>query len=288
MQTHVRKGLRKLLPYLLKAREDNLNEADTALRIIKVFEDVLGYDPMTEITRESQVKDKYVDIALKLDGTIRLLVEVKSAGSDLRDRHIEQAKHYAAEANMPWVLLTNGVTWTLYHLSFEEGVEYVKAFSTDLAQDPFDKAADLLGLLHRQSLMKGELDEFWKHRAALTPESIARAIFTEETLKLIRRGVRRREGILIDEEDLAQAIHGMFSSETRELIGPVKIKRKAKARARSCTEDQPSAPPTPPTGPVPATAEVKADKAEGDALPNTPMQATGQGGGAEGGPGAHG
>jgi len=235
MGVDIKRSLRKFVPHLVKAREDNLNEADTLQRIIKVFEEVLGYDPMGEITRESQVRDKYVDIALKIDGAIRLLVEAKSAGTELRDRHIEQAQHYAAEANVPWVILTNGLVWNLYHLSFEEGIEYVKAFSVDLAADSVEKAEEYLGKLHRQSVVKGELEEYWQHRAALSPESIGRAIFTEGTLKLIRREVRRREGILIDEEDLARAIHEMFSTETRELLGPPKIRRKAKARVRSKT-----------------------------------------------------
>jgi len=74
MGVDIKRSLRKFVPHLVKAREDNLNEADTLQRIIKVFEEVLGYDPMGEITRESQVRDKYVDIALKIDGAIRLLV----------------------------------------------------------------------------------------------------------------------------------------------------------------------------------------------------------------------
>jgi predicted type IV restriction endonuclease len=236
-----------MLPHLLKAREDNLNEADTLLRIIKVFEEVLDYDPMSEITREAQVRDKYVDLAVKLDGTIRLLVEVKSAATVLRDRHIDQAQHYAAEGNIKWVILTNEVVWNLYHLSFEEGVEYIRAFSTDLSTDPVDKAAELLALLHRKELAKGALDEYWEHRAALNPESIGRALFMEDTLKFIRREIRRREGILIDQEDLANAIHDMLSTEARELIGPVKIRKRPKFRARASSAESapPASKPTP-------------------------------------------
>jgi predicted type IV restriction endonuclease len=236
MVVDIRKPLKKFLPHLLKAREDNLNEADTVQRIIKVFEEVLGYDPLGEITRECQIRDKYVDIALKIDGNIRLLVEVKAAGVELRDRHIEQAEHYAAVGNIAWVVLTNGVVWTLYHLSFDEGVEYVRAFSVDLASDCTDEAAELLAILHRQSLTKGSIDEYWQHKAALRPESIGKAIFSEDTMKLIRREIRRHENILIDEEDLARAIHEMFSTETRELLGPPKIKRKSKARVRARVE----------------------------------------------------
>jgi len=247
MALDIRKPLRKLLPHLVKAREDNLNEADTLQRITKVFEEVLGYDPLVEITRESQVKEKYVDVAIKLDGTIRLLVEAKSAGTVLRDRHIEQAQHYAAQANIRWVLLTNGLVWNLYHLSFEEGIEYVRVFAVDLGEGNIEKAAECLSLLHRQSIKKGELEEYWEHRAALSPDSIGQALFTEEALRFIRREIRRRHGIVIDQEDLAAAIHSMLSTEAREQIGPLKIRRRRKAQARAVVSAPVTSPPEKPS-----------------------------------------
>ncbi|HEY6194526.1 MAG TPA: type I restriction enzyme HsdR N-terminal domain-containing protein [Candidatus Eisenbacteria bacterium] len=235
MPIDIKRPLRKILPHLFKGRDENLNEADTVQRIIKVFEEVFGYDPMEEITRETQVRDKYVDLAIKLDGRTRLLIEAKAAAVVLRDRHIEQAERYAAEGNMPWVILTNSVVWSLYHLSFDEGIEYIKAFSIDLASDDLDHVCGLLGLFHRHSIKKGELDAFWERRVALSPESIGKALFTEGTMRLIRRQIRRREGVLIDQEDLALAIHGMFSTETREQIGPPRVRRKFKTKSRPST-----------------------------------------------------
>ena len=82
MSVDIRHPLKKLIPILLKAKEENLNEADTVQRLMMVFQDALGYDPLTEITREMPIKTKYVDLALKIDGVIKLLVEAKAAGSD--------------------------------------------------------------------------------------------------------------------------------------------------------------------------------------------------------------
>jgi len=248
MAVDIRKPLKQLLPLLLRAREEDLNEADTVRRLIKVFEDVLGYEDMTEITQESQVKDKFVDIGIKIDGVVRLLVEAKSAGTILRVRHMEQAQRYAAEGNIRWVVLTNGVVWNLYHLSFEEGIEYTLVFTADLSQPDIDEAAGLLALLHRQSVKNGLHEEYWQKRSALSPESVGRALFREEALKFIRREIRREEGILVDEEDLARAIHEMFSTESRERIGPLKIRRTRRPRVRPApvagSEPGPSAPPS--------------------------------------------
>lgn len=254
MPTDIRRPLRKLIPTMIKAQEDNLNEADTVQRLVIFFEEVLGYDPLSEITREKQVKDKYVDLALKVEDTIKLLVEAKSAATPLRDRHIEQAKAYAAEANIRWVVLTNGVVWNLYHLEFDEGLEYVRVFSVDLAADPVEKIDQHLALLHRQSIRRGEHEDFWKKHAALDAQSLGKALYTETVLRLIRREIRKREGILVDEEDLAAAIHALFSSEAREKIGPVKIRRRRAPRAEKRTQPAPASP----AEPKPAAATAKA------------------------------
>jgi len=229
MAIDVRKPLKKFIPHLVAARDQNLNEADIVVRLIKLLEDVLGYDGLSEITREMNLKDKYVDLAVKIDGTVKFLIEAKSAGTELRDRHIEQAERYAAENNIRWVLLTNGVVWNLYHLTFEEGIEYARAFSVDITGD-LDSCADCIGLLHRSVVRKGGLEDFWAHRVALGPASIGRALFHENTLRLMRREVRRKEGLAVDEEDLAKALHDMLSVEAREVIGPMKIRRQRAPR----------------------------------------------------------
>jgi predicted type IV restriction endonuclease len=238
MSIDIRKPLRKYLPFLLRAQEENLNEADTAQRIVKVFEEVLGYDVMTEITREKQIREKYVDITIKINGITKFLVEVKAAGVTLRDRHIDQAERYAAEGNVRWVVLTNGVAWNLYHLEFEEGIEYVRVFTFDLSSDPFDNAAEMLSLLHRQSIIKGDHEKFWECRVALSPDSIGKALFEEEVLRTLRRLIRKSEKVLIDIEDIAQALHNMLSTEARELIGPMRIRRKHKPKEKQLTQDE--------------------------------------------------
>jgi hypothetical protein len=76
-------------------------------------------------------------------------------------------------------------------------------------------------------------------------------------LNFIRREIRRRERILIDQEDLANAIHGMLSTEAREQIGPVKIRRRMKRRA-SAAADKSTSSPTATTEPLTVTESVAA------------------------------
>ncbi len=235
MAIDIRKPLKKYRTLFLDARDTALNEADTVLRLCRFFEEVLGYDGIQDISREAEMKHKYVDICLKIDGRVRLLVEAKAAGQQLRDRHIEQAQAYASQNNFQWVLLTNGVDWNLYHLTFEEGIEYERAFTVSLAEaSSLDAAAQSLSILHRRSLGKGELEAFWKMTAALGPAPIGKALFQQATLMLLRREIRKDTGILIDTEDLAKALHAMLSEETREIVGRVRIRRPRKrVRARA-------------------------------------------------------
>ena len=87
----MRKALRKFAPTFISARDESLNEADTVLRLCKCFETVFGYDALEDISREANLKNKFVDICLKIDGKVKILIEAKAASVQLRDRHIEQA-----------------------------------------------------------------------------------------------------------------------------------------------------------------------------------------------------
>ena len=259
----IRSALRKIHPFLIQAQEQNLNEADTVFRIKKVFEDVLGYDGMTEITGEAQIKGKYADIAIKLENATRLLVEAKAAGSSLREGHTDQARSYAAESNLRWVVLTNGTVWNLYHLTFEEGIETDLVFSVDLGTGSLDEAADTLAILHRDSIRKDLHETLWRRKCALSPQSVAKALFTERVIRLMRRDIRRSEGVSIDEEDLVAAIRDLFSTEARDQIGPVKIKKQKKKKAG--LDSKPATIPQPPIPGEPCQGQSDQAKSESPA-----------------------
>ena len=195
------------------------------MRVVTLLSDVLGYDSLAEITSEQRIRERFVDFAVTIDGVTRFLIEVKAAGLTIRDRHIEQAEHYAAQGNIPWVLLTNATTWNLYHLTFDEGIDYERVFSVDLESGSLDEAVSSLRIPHRKLIVKGAHETFWKGKLALSPKSVGRALLTESVLRLIRREMRHQKGFLIDIEDLAKALHELFTPEAREQVGPAKIRK---------------------------------------------------------------
>lgn len=215
-------------------------------RITRFFEEVLGYDPIGDLSFEARLKNKYVDLETKIDGKVKLLIECKGAGVNLKQKHIQQAELYASENNYRWVLLTNGVQWTLYHLTFAEGIEYEVAFHVDLSDDAaLERSAEALSILHKQSMKRDEHESYWRKRCALGADSLGRALLHEDVLRVLRAQVRKDEGMLVDVEDLAHALHGMLSQEAREHAGPVRIRWRRSAKAKASAS--PDATVTPPS-----------------------------------------
>jgi hypothetical protein len=157
---------------------------------------------------------------------------------------------YATQNNYKWVLLTNGVEWNLYHLTLEEdGLNYEIAFKVSVEPDKVDDAAEKLALLHKKAVKKDELGDYWKRYSAIRPGSVGNALFQECVLKLLRKEIHHDTGLLIDCEDLANALQEMLSDNVREEIGPPKIRhhRASTRKAANCAQ---------PAGDGPAAAAV--------------------------------
>ena len=50
--------------------------------------DLFGFDKYTEITSEQAIRGTYCDLAVKLEGKIKYLVEVKAIGLMLKDNQV--------------------------------------------------------------------------------------------------------------------------------------------------------------------------------------------------------
>lgn len=125
--------------------------------------DVLGYDKHHDISKEVSLKGKKADVVLKVNNEHRIVVEIKAANEPLKTAHIEQAKAYGANNGIKWVLLTNGIAWTLYHITWstKAGVSEKQAFHFDLLDGDLDDASENLAILHHDAVKAHELDHFW-------------------------------------------------------------------------------------------------------------------------------
>ena len=89
-------GIKRYQPILVDAKARDVGEADTVTIIKDMLADVFGYDKYSEVTSEHAIRGTYCDLALKIDGALQTLIEVKAIGLALKDAHIKQAVDYAA------------------------------------------------------------------------------------------------------------------------------------------------------------------------------------------------
>lgn len=235
----IKKALQQYLKVFQEARERNANEADTVIYLTRFITDVLGYDLFTDITKEFQIKERYCDLALKINGEVRVLVEVKTAGATLSDRNIEQAENYASRYGLHWVLLTNGIHWKLYHLTFDSGIEHDLAFDVQLTQECIlEETWTHLNLLSRNSIVRGKLEDFWEQKKTLRPSSLIRALFTEEVINVIRRDLKRKSRVPLEVTDVVEALKKLLNPDV--LIDDIKIqkKRKKKKKITNCNPSE--------------------------------------------------
>jgi hypothetical protein len=247
-----------------EARERNANESDTVMYLVKFFEDVLGYDSLRgEISKELAIKDRYCDIALKIDGSVALIVEAKAAAQKgLTPKHIEQAENYASRSGLNWVLLSNGIEWKLFHVTFSEseGIAHEVAWEADLLAEVESDPNGLwskLELLSKAMLKKGELEQFWSQKKVLSPGSVVHALFNADVLSVIRRELNREAPARLDMQDVFNAVRDTLSKEALAAAGDLGITKRKKRRRKVHRTDAA-------TGET-VVEEIEEDVADGDA-----------------------
>lgn len=152
-------GLKKFQPILQSAKARDVNESDTVVVVTDLLHEVFGYDKYSEITSEHAIRSTFCDLAIKLDGVLALLVEVKAVGSDLKEPQIKQAVDYAANQGVDWVVLTNGHQWQVYKVLFTKPIqnELVVEFNLATANARSGDDINLLGLLAKEGWQKARI-----------------------------------------------------------------------------------------------------------------------------------
>jgi predicted type IV restriction endonuclease len=245
--------LKKFADAFKAARERNANESDTVMILIKFFEEVLGYDPLSgEITKEIPVKERYCDFAIVLDRKTEerkpeFLVEAKAAGvKSLIEKHIEQAYNYASRAPVHWVLLTNGLEWQLYHLAFDEksGITPDRVFEVhyleDLEANP-DFVWDRLSVLAKTNVRANGLETYYELTQLLSPKTIVSTVLGEEVLRKIRQELDRQGRARLELRAVFDAVVRVLNSGAVAAAGDIMAPTKKRRRRRTGESKRPEA-----------------------------------------------
>ena len=266
-------ALRRFQPVLSSAKARDINESDTVTIVTDLLSELFGYDKYSEITSEHAIRGTYCDLALKADGALKVLIEVKAAGTDFRDTHIKQAIDYAANQGVDWVVLTNGVRWRIYKVTFAKPIDFTQVAEIDLLDiTPRDASAvELLYLLSREGVAKDALDDFMAHNLATSRHLIAALLTDDAVLQCVRRELRRiNPDIRVEVEEIRaklmmevlkrETVEGEEADAARRTVQKAKSKALRVRRPAGSATEAPSDPTEAPAhlAPVPDSTDDSA------------------------------
>lgn len=248
------RGIKTFQPILSAAKARDDGEQDTVMIVTDMLRDVFGYDKYSEITAEYAIRSTFCDLAIKLDGQIATLIEVKAIGLDLKDAHVKQAVDYAANQGVDWVLLTNGICWRVYRVTFAKPIDHELVLEIDFcAMNP--RSNDDLGRLYlwcKEGWMKSVLGDYHAQQQALSRFFLAAVILSDPVVDVIRRELRRASpdvrvdgdkirAILGDEVIKREATEGEKADEARKRL--IRVASKAlRAKAAAAEKGDSAAP----------------------------------------------
>lgn len=248
---------------LTQQRARDVSESDTVTIVKDLLSEVFGYDKYAELTSEHSIRGTYCDLAVKLDGKLAFLIEVKAIGLELKDSHVKQAVDYAANQGCEWVVLTNGVEWRLYHVMFKKPIDKQEVACIDLLKASARSECDMekLYVMTREGFTKNAMTEYRDKKDATSRFMLAAILMNAEGVQsAIRREIRRVSDLLVDEEDIVRMLRDeVIKRETLEGDQAETAARRVvrcadKTIRRTSDRDESPAPTTPTPGQVPATS----------------------------------
>jgi exopolyphosphatase/pppGpp-phosphohydrolase len=186
-------GLKKFQPILGSAKAKDVNESNTVVIVTDLLSEIFGFDKYSEITTEHAIKSTYCDLAVMIDGAVKVLIEVKAIGLDLKEPHVKQAIDYAANKGIEWVILTNGVNWKIFKVTFAKPIGQELVVELDLLALSHKNSTHIesLFLASREGIQKYALDEYYTQKQATNKFILGNLILSEDILNAIRRELRQ-------------------------------------------------------------------------------------------------
>jgi len=230
-------GIKRFQPILVAAKSRDVGESDTVTIVVDMLADIFGYDKYSEITSEHAIRGTFCDLATKIDGVLQLLIEVKAIGLDLKEAHVKQAIDYAANQGVDWVVLTNGLSWRVYKVTFAKPIDQELVIDLDFAALMPRNAKDIesLYLFCKEGWIKSVLGEFHTQKQALSRFFLGALLVSDPVLQVLRRELKRLSPDVRVEID---EILGVLTSEVikREVTEGDQAKEASKKIARSAAK----------------------------------------------------
>jgi predicted type IV restriction endonuclease len=244
------KEINKFQKVLKTAKDRDVNESDTVTIITDMLASVFGFDKYTEITSEQAIRGTFCDLAIKLDGKIKFLIEVKAIGLNLKENHLRQAIGYGVTQGIQWVVLTNGVDWEIYKIIFEKPVDYDLVCSFGFTELNSRKQDDQnkIFLLCKEGIAKAAMEEFHDHVQSVNRFMLGAIILSDSVVSTIRRELRKiSDGVKVTEEEIEvilssevlkrDVVHGESAEEAMKRVKKALKKQMRKKVTKNETGD---------------------------------------------------
>ncbi len=249
-------SVRALTTVAISHKTKDVSEADTVTLVKDMLADIFGYEKYNELTSEQQIRGTFCDLAVRIDGKIRVLIEVKAAALSLSENHLRQAINYGAHEGIEWVVLTNALEWRLYRIKFGQPVDWelVSAFCIADVNLKNEEDQRKLFLLCREGITSDAMGIYHQHISLLNKFTVAQVLLSEPVVSCVRREMRRYfPELKIEPESISDLLTNEILK--REVIDGEKVKdaqqRIKKAAAKNARAQSKAAP-----KPVAATSDT--------------------------------
>lgn len=205
----IKKGLRRMSNIVERGAKEGYKEADTRKIVSDILTEYLGWDKFENITAEQMIRSNYADYVVKTSDEEIFVVEVKQIGMKLKKQHLNQARQYAVDEGIDWIILTNGDDWQVYHTSIEGKIPVTKHVFNVKISDPDMKPAEkaeLLYLMSEEANRKKEIDDYYYRRVALSGENLADHILSDDVINKLRVSLKNSTGQRLDNSEIANAL----------------------------------------------------------------------------------
>lgn len=246
-------GIKRFQPVIASAKSRDVGESDTVIIVTDMLSEVFGYDKYSEITSETSIRGTWCDLAIKLDGAIEFLIEVKAIGLELKASHTKQAVDYSANQGTDWVILTNAEFWRIYKVTFAKPIDSELVLEINFSQLNPKKSSDIELIYHltKEGWLKSALGEFHTQQQALSRFFLGAMVTSNPVLEVIRRELRRVspdvridleqiKSVLIQDVLKREVVEGEKADEARKKINRVasKLLRARKVKQNTESENQ--------------------------------------------------
>ena len=219
LDKEVRKTILKTRKLVEDITQKDANEDETRTRIHDIFGTLMGYDRYKHITMEYAIhgtgETVHCDLAIQIDheesSKPEFLVEIKRVNIDLAPKHIRQAASYAIDIGCEWVLLTNSREWKLYHISFGQPPQTKLVESWHLINDDPVTLAEKFALIGYKNIKRSGLARLWEKSNVLTPQNILNIILSPQSIRSIRRELKKTTEVTVSPEEIVGAIRYMLN-----------------------------------------------------------------------------